>query len=204
MRAKKYRTDVEADLFRRPDGVCVLTRLIKFSAKGNDRLRECREAISISCVESTEWPSPGISEIVSTLFNGSMSFIPLTCDDIDFRCRESNDTLPPSSSVVKPEPPADSSVSRPCCFGSWYMKKPINACKYVGQLSRRNRHFGTLANEILHLIAGPQNMRILNPPIHKRAWRMIACGEAARTRRLINEMESSCSSAGRRLVVVRL
>jgi hypothetical protein len=69
--------------------------------------------------------------------------------------------------------------------------------------ARLKRHFGTLAREIPHLSTCAQLIRTPTPPPQRSAFRMIVCGDEARSNNSINDTERSCNSAGRRLVVVR-
>jgi hypothetical protein len=69
--------------------------------------------------------------------------------------------------------------------------------------ARLKRHFGTLARAIPHLSTWPQLIRTPIPPPQRSAFKMIFCGDEARSSNSIKDTERSCNSAGRRLVVVR-
>ncbi len=69
-------------------------------------------------------------------------------------------------------------------------------------VARLKRHFGTRANAIPHKTTWLQKTRRSSPPTHRPAFKMMACGEDDRKSTLIKAIDNSCSSAGRRLVVV--
>lgn len=68
--------------------------------------------------------------------------------------------------------------------------------------ARRKRHFGTRASAIPHKITGLQRTRISSPPTHSPAFKITAWGEDDSRSTSIKAMDNSCSSVGRRLVVV--
>lgn len=69
--------------------------------------------------------------------------------------------------------------------------------------ARLKRHLGTLASATPHRSTGSQVMSSPMPPIQSTAFKMTACGEDASSNKYIEEIDSSCSSAVRRLVVVK-
>lgn len=71
------------------------------------------------------------------------------------------------------------------------------------ETTRLNRHLGTRAKATPHRSTRSQVTRRPIPPIHSTAFKMTACGEDASNSKYIEEIDSSCSSAGRRLVVVK-
>jgi hypothetical protein len=81
----------------------------------------------------------------------------------------------------------------------------LNIIPFSFELSpaRLKRHFGTLARAIPHLSTCPQLIRTPIPPPHSSAFKMAFCGEEAKSSSSIKDIERSCNSAGRRLVVVR-
>jgi hypothetical protein len=69
--------------------------------------------------------------------------------------------------------------------------------------ARLKRHLGTLARAIPHLSTCPQLIRTPTPPPQRSAFKIIFCGDEAKSSNSIKDIERSCNSAGRRLVVVR-
>jgi hypothetical protein len=69
--------------------------------------------------------------------------------------------------------------------------------------ARLSLHLGMRARATPHLSTFPQVTKSPTPPSHIKVLSMLACGESEKRSRLMNPMESRCSSVGSKLVVVR-
>ena len=80
---------------------------------------------------------------------------------------------------------------------------PLSFVGFPATPARLKRHFGTFASRTPHFRTCVEVIKIPIPPPQSSDFRIIACGDEAKSSKSINETESNWSSAGRRLVVVK-
>lgn len=208
VKEKKARTDEEADRFLRPEGVwpydlrggsSALGRVCRrrggdanFWSSSNCSCLAVLTAWLSSCWVPVEWVS---SRLMVFTRNPRLEGANFAGSSLSAWSSRPSLELPDELS---------SGTWNMSCFTFFHGMRPwrnVDLCLDV-LVGRLKRHLGTRASAMPERMTRLQETRISSPPTQRPAFSITAWGEVESRRTLIKAIDKSCSSAGRRLVVV--